>query len=111
MVARALGELRAAGPSIHFDLVYGLPDQTTAALCPTFGHCLDASLTVDPDQRQLRCVMIDFGIAENIRGREPIRDRASWMLLKSMLPLWGPAALACAPPSRWPKPIPLLHLL
>ena len=35
MVERAISGLRAAGvPNINFDLIYGLPHQTAAALCP-----------------------------------------------------------------------------
>jgi oxygen-independent coproporphyrinogen-3 oxidase len=41
MVARAVGSLRAAGvPNINFDLIYGLPHQTTAALCRTVEQCV-----------------------------------------------------------------------
>jgi oxygen-independent coproporphyrinogen III oxidase len=41
MVERAVGGLRAAGvPNINFDLIYGLPHQTTAALCRTVEQCV-----------------------------------------------------------------------
>src|SRR6266702_4228878 len=41
MVARATRGLRAAGvPNINFDLIYGLPHQTTAALCRTVEQCV-----------------------------------------------------------------------
>jgi oxygen-independent coproporphyrinogen-3 oxidase len=41
MVERAVGGLRAAGvPNINFDLIYGLPHQTTAALCRTVDRCV-----------------------------------------------------------------------
>jgi oxygen-independent coproporphyrinogen III oxidase len=41
MVARATRGLRAAGvPNINFDLIYGLPYQTTAALCRTVEQCV-----------------------------------------------------------------------
>jgi oxygen-independent coproporphyrinogen-3 oxidase len=40
MVERAISGLRAAGvPNINFDLIYGLPHQTTAALCRTVELC------------------------------------------------------------------------
>jgi len=40
-VERAVGGLRAAGvPNINFDLIYGLPHQTTAALCRTVEQCV-----------------------------------------------------------------------
>ena len=40
MVERATGGLRAAGvPNINFDLIYGLPHQTAAALCRTVEQC------------------------------------------------------------------------
>jgi oxygen-independent coproporphyrinogen-3 oxidase len=42
MVARATQALRAAGVrSINFDLIYGLPHQTTASLCRTIGQCVE----------------------------------------------------------------------
>jgi hypothetical protein len=41
---------------------------------------------LDLNQRPFRCAMIDLDVAENIRGRQPFWDRASWMLLKSILP-------------------------
>jgi oxygen-independent coproporphyrinogen III oxidase len=41
MVERAISGLRAAGvPNINFDLIYGLPHQTTAALCRTVEQCV-----------------------------------------------------------------------
>jgi len=41
MVARATGRLRAAGVrGINFDLIYGLPHQTTASLRATVGECI-----------------------------------------------------------------------
>jgi len=41
MVERATRGLRAAGvPNINFDLIYGLPRQTTAALCRTVEQCV-----------------------------------------------------------------------
>jgi oxygen-independent coproporphyrinogen-3 oxidase len=41
MVERATRGLRAAGvPNINFDLIYGLPRQTTTALCRTVEQCL-----------------------------------------------------------------------
>jgi oxygen-independent coproporphyrinogen III oxidase len=41
MVERAILGLRAAGvPNINFDLIYGLPHQTTAALCRTVEQCV-----------------------------------------------------------------------
>lgn len=41
MVARATNALRAAGvPNINFDLIYGLPHQTAAALCRTVEQCV-----------------------------------------------------------------------
>ena len=41
MVERAVLGLRAAGVSnINFDLIYGLPHQTAAALCRTVGQCV-----------------------------------------------------------------------
>jgi oxygen-independent coproporphyrinogen III oxidase len=41
MVERAISGLRAAGvPNINFDLIYGLPHQTVAALCRTVEQCL-----------------------------------------------------------------------
>jgi len=41
MVERAILGLRAAGvPSINFDLIYGLPHQTTATLCRTVEQCV-----------------------------------------------------------------------
>jgi oxygen-independent coproporphyrinogen III oxidase len=47
MVARAVGGLRAAGvPNINFDLIYGLPHQTTAALCRTIEQCV----AIKPDR-------------------------------------------------------------
>jgi oxygen-independent coproporphyrinogen III oxidase len=40
MVERAIVGFRAAGvPNINFDLIYGLPHQTTAALCRTVEQC------------------------------------------------------------------------
>jgi oxygen-independent coproporphyrinogen III oxidase len=40
MVERAIVGLRAAGvPNINFDLIYGLPHQTSAALCRTVEQC------------------------------------------------------------------------
>jgi oxygen-independent coproporphyrinogen-3 oxidase len=40
MVERAIFGLRAAGvPNINFDLIYGLPHQTSAALCRTVEQC------------------------------------------------------------------------
>lgn len=47
MVERAILGLRAAGvPNINFDLIYGLPHQTTAALCRTVEQCV----TMKPDR-------------------------------------------------------------
>jgi oxygen-independent coproporphyrinogen-3 oxidase len=41
MVERATSRLRAAGvPNINFDLIYGLPHQTAAALCRTVEQCV-----------------------------------------------------------------------
>jgi oxygen-independent coproporphyrinogen-3 oxidase len=41
MVERATRGLRAAGvPNINFDLIYGLPHQTAAALCRTVEQCV-----------------------------------------------------------------------
>jgi oxygen-independent coproporphyrinogen III oxidase len=41
MVERATKGLRAAGaPNVNFDLIYGLPHQTTAALCRTVEQCV-----------------------------------------------------------------------
>ena len=41
MVERAITGLRAAGvPNINFDLIYGLPHQTSAALCRTVEQCV-----------------------------------------------------------------------
>lgn len=41
MVERAISGLRAAGVrNINFDLIYGLPHQTTAALCRTVEQCV-----------------------------------------------------------------------
>jgi oxygen-independent coproporphyrinogen-3 oxidase len=41
MVERATRDLRAAGvPNINFDLIYGLPHQTAAALCRTVEQCV-----------------------------------------------------------------------
>jgi oxygen-independent coproporphyrinogen-3 oxidase len=41
MVARATEMLRAAGMrSVNFDLIYGLPHQTTASLCRTVEQCV-----------------------------------------------------------------------
>jgi oxygen-independent coproporphyrinogen-3 oxidase len=41
MVARAISRLRAAGvPNVNFDLIYGLPHQTAAALCRTVEQCV-----------------------------------------------------------------------
>jgi oxygen-independent coproporphyrinogen III oxidase len=41
MVALATRGLRAAGvPNINFDLIYGLPHQTAAALCRTVAQCV-----------------------------------------------------------------------
>jgi oxygen-independent coproporphyrinogen-3 oxidase len=41
MVERAISGLRAAGvPNINFDLIYGLPHQTAAALCRTVEQCV-----------------------------------------------------------------------
>jgi oxygen-independent coproporphyrinogen III oxidase len=41
MVAHAVDGLRAAGvANINFDLIYGLPHQTTAALCRTVEQCV-----------------------------------------------------------------------
>ena len=41
MVERAIRGLRAAGvPNINFDLIYGLPHQTAAALCRTVEQCV-----------------------------------------------------------------------
>ncbi len=41
MVERAILGLRASGvPNINFDLIYGLPHQTTAALCRTVEQCV-----------------------------------------------------------------------
>jgi oxygen-independent coproporphyrinogen-3 oxidase len=41
MVERAISGLRAAGvTNINFDLIYGLPHQTTAALCRTVEQCV-----------------------------------------------------------------------
>jgi oxygen-independent coproporphyrinogen-3 oxidase len=41
MVERAILGLRAAGvPNINFDLIYGLPHQTAAALCRTVEQCV-----------------------------------------------------------------------
>ena len=41
MVERAILGLRAAGvPNVNFDLIYGLPHQTTAALCRTVEQCV-----------------------------------------------------------------------
>jgi oxygen-independent coproporphyrinogen-3 oxidase len=41
MVERATRGLRAAGvPNINFDLIYGLPRQTTTALCRTVEQCV-----------------------------------------------------------------------
>jgi oxygen-independent coproporphyrinogen III oxidase len=41
MVARAIEGFRAAGvPNINFDLIYGLPFQTAAALCRTVEQCV-----------------------------------------------------------------------
>jgi oxygen-independent coproporphyrinogen-3 oxidase len=46
MVERATRGLRAAGvPNINFDLIYGLPHQTAAALCRTVEQC--AAMTPD----------------------------------------------------------------
>ena len=40
MVERAISGLRAAGvPNVNFDLIYGLPHQTAAALCHTVELC------------------------------------------------------------------------
>jgi len=40
MVERAISGLRAAGvPNVNFDLIYGLPHQTAAALCHTVEQC------------------------------------------------------------------------
>jgi oxygen-independent coproporphyrinogen-3 oxidase len=42
MVARATQALRTAGVrSINFDLIYGLPHQTTASLCRTIAQCVE----------------------------------------------------------------------
>ena len=47
MVERAILGLRAAGVrNINFDLIYGLPHQTTAALCRTVEQCV----TMKPDR-------------------------------------------------------------
>ncbi len=47
MVERAILGLRAAGvPNINFDLIYGLPHQTAAALCRTVERCVAMSQTV-----------------------------------------------------------------
>jgi oxygen-independent coproporphyrinogen-3 oxidase len=47
MVERAISGLRAAGvPNINFDLIYGLPHQTSAALCRTVEQCV----TMKPDR-------------------------------------------------------------
>ena len=41
MVERAISGLRAAGvPNVNFDLIYGLPHQTAAALCRTVEQCV-----------------------------------------------------------------------
>jgi oxygen-independent coproporphyrinogen III oxidase len=41
MVEHAISGLRAAGvPNINFDLIYGLPHQTTGALCRTVEQCV-----------------------------------------------------------------------
>jgi oxygen-independent coproporphyrinogen III oxidase len=41
MVERAITHLRAAGvPNVNFDLIYGLPHQTPAALCRTVAQCV-----------------------------------------------------------------------
>jgi oxygen-independent coproporphyrinogen III oxidase len=41
MVERAISGFRAAGvPNINFDLIYGLPHQTAAALCRTVEQCV-----------------------------------------------------------------------
>ena len=41
MVERAIPGLRASGvPNINFDLIYGLPHQTAAALCRTVEQCV-----------------------------------------------------------------------
>ncbi len=43
-VERAITRLRAAGvPNINFDLIYGLPHQTSAALCRTVTQCVAMS--------------------------------------------------------------------
>lgn len=47
MVERATSGLRAAGvPNINFDLIYGLPHQTAAALCRTVEQCV----AIKPDR-------------------------------------------------------------
>ncbi|MGB6397623.1 MAG: radical SAM protein, partial [Bradyrhizobium sp.] len=47
MVERATWGLRAAGvPNINFDLIYGLPHQTAAALCRTVEQCV----AMEPDR-------------------------------------------------------------
>jgi oxygen-independent coproporphyrinogen-3 oxidase len=67
MVARAVGGLRAAGvPNINFDLIYGLPHQTTAALCRTVEQCV----AMKPDRVAL------FWLRPRAVGRkEPANDR------------------------------------
>jgi oxygen-independent coproporphyrinogen III oxidase len=80
MVERATWGLRAAGvPNINFDLIYGLPHQTAAALCRTVEQCV----AMEPDRIALFGYAHVPWVAKNQRMIEdgslptPLRARRS----------------------------------